>query len=328
MGYWGWRPLVLSVVISVWVVGCNIVSDASPSVSPSPSPRVTLTVRQLVSPTPAVVPTRVVIQPATPVDVPPPASATPFLYVIQPDDTLLGIAIRFGIEVADLEAANPDVDARALQPGQSLVIPGDTVIAMVATPLLPDLALPVPACYQTPAETVLCLGLVDNTLDYPLEQVAVDVELVTADGSSVATQQVEIEQSVIPAGSSAPYRALFDEETNDAVGARAWMTQAREAQGVDARFIMLDVEDDRLESVGGRYVISATLRNGNEEAAQDIRVIATLRDAAGNVLGYRVADVADNLDPGESAPIRLEIVTQPSGDTPSYSLYVEARRAE
>ncbi len=32
MGYWGWRPLIFGIVISTWVVGCNIVPDTtSPS---------------------------------------------------------------------------------------------------------------------------------------------------------------------------------------------------------------------------------------------------------------------------------------------------------
>src|SRR5512134_643673 len=60
MGYWGWRPLIICLFISVWVVGCNIITDASPSVSPTPSPRVTLTVRRPITPTPTATPAFIV----------------------------------------------------------------------------------------------------------------------------------------------------------------------------------------------------------------------------------------------------------------------------
>jgi murein DD-endopeptidase MepM/ murein hydrolase activator NlpD len=45
-------------------------------------------------------------------------------YIIEPGDTLFGIAQQFGLTVEALQAANPNVDAAALQVGQALVIPG------------------------------------------------------------------------------------------------------------------------------------------------------------------------------------------------------------
>jgi murein DD-endopeptidase MepM/ murein hydrolase activator NlpD len=45
-------------------------------------------------------------------------------YIVQPGDTLYGIALQFGISVEALQAANPGVDAAALAVGQALVIPG------------------------------------------------------------------------------------------------------------------------------------------------------------------------------------------------------------
>lgn len=58
MGYWGWRPLVLGLFMSTWIVGCNIVTEqATSSTAPTPYPSVTLTIGRLASPRAA--PTRV-----------------------------------------------------------------------------------------------------------------------------------------------------------------------------------------------------------------------------------------------------------------------------
>lgn len=45
MGHWGWRPLIVASVISVWIAGCNLIGDSRASLEPPPSyPAVTLTV--------------------------------------------------------------------------------------------------------------------------------------------------------------------------------------------------------------------------------------------------------------------------------------------
>ncbi|MBI4771496.1 MAG: LysM peptidoglycan-binding domain-containing protein, partial [Chloroflexi bacterium] len=45
-------------------------------------------------------------------------------YIVQPGDTLYGIALQFGLTVEALQAANPAANAAALNIGQALIIPG------------------------------------------------------------------------------------------------------------------------------------------------------------------------------------------------------------
>ncbi len=45
MGHWGWRPLIVASVISVWIAGCNLIGDSRASIEPPVSyPAVTLTI--------------------------------------------------------------------------------------------------------------------------------------------------------------------------------------------------------------------------------------------------------------------------------------------
>ena len=296
MGYWGWRPLVVCAFISVWVVGCNIVTESAPSLSPTPSPRVTLTVRQIAPPT---------------------GTASP--------SPVGDVALRFGVDVNSLEAANPRLDPGALQPGQTLVIPPAPGGTSTPTATPPALTLAPPTCYETPVDGILCLGAVDNSLDHAIEQVQLLVQIVRADGGVIADQTVDVEQALIPAGQFAPYRAVFDASPRDFSRARAQLQRADPAPVPDTRFVPVSVENQSGHEENGRFVITASLHNQGIQAAQAIRLVATLRDAAGRVIGYRVMRAADSLAAGESIPMRVEIVPQIADAQPTYTLYVEAR---
>lgn len=61
---------------------------------------------------------------ANPTPTPPPEpTPTPVVYVVQPGDTLFGIALSFGLSVEDLQEANDISDPGTLQVGQELIIP-------------------------------------------------------------------------------------------------------------------------------------------------------------------------------------------------------------
>ncbi|MEO7118727.1 MAG: MFS transporter [Candidatus Limnocylindrales bacterium] len=102
-------PIVAAGVVAFLLVGCD--ATAPPSAPPSP----TLTA----SATPTV--------PATAVVAPSPTASparTPFDYVVQPGDSLIGIADRFGLEVTQLLAANPQIaDPDRIEVGATLLIP-------------------------------------------------------------------------------------------------------------------------------------------------------------------------------------------------------------
>jgi LysM repeat protein len=61
-------------------------------------------------------PTPVIIATPTP-------TATPVTYMVQEGETLLGIAIKFGVSLEALQAANPSVEPRFLTIGTVLIIP-------------------------------------------------------------------------------------------------------------------------------------------------------------------------------------------------------------
>lgn len=63
------------------------------------------------------------------------AGGTPGTYTVQRGDWFYSIARKFGVTVAALQAANPNVDPSAIYPGQVLFVPtGGTTPSQAATP--------------------------------------------------------------------------------------------------------------------------------------------------------------------------------------------------
>ncbi|GAB4531338.1 MAG: hypothetical protein Fur0018_19260 [Anaerolineales bacterium] len=102
----------------------------------------------------------------------PSPTPTPFVYTIVKDDTLLGIAARFGVSLDDLLTANPGIDPRFLTIGLTLTIPlssnGNQPPSQgVQIPL----ELTSPVCFPLPDSSRWCVVQVFNRQDFPVASV-------------------------------------------------------------------------------------------------------------------------------------------------------------
>lgn len=335
MGYWGWRPLAFTVFVCVWVAGCNLVSDASPSTaSPTAYPRITLTVGRPAPPSPRSTAAVTTAAPAeTPTSAPateaPSPSPTPVLYTVQSGDTLLDIALRFDISLEALRAANASADLTLLQPGQLLVIPVSTeeiapaIVQASPTPLA--LLVQPPTCYDTRGGTILCLGIVENTQDIPAGRVMVEVRLLHSGSAQPLVEVATIEQSLVLPGEIAPYRAAFDTLWSQFAGATAALLSADAA--LESQVHALTVEATEVFLENGLFDVRADLVNGSEFTLQPVRAVITLENESGAVIGYRVTALnGDHLPPGSRMSLEIEIVPQVYPSTAvRVNVYAEGR---
>ncbi len=110
-------------ILAVLILGACQPQPAAPTETGTPGQ---LTPYWTATPSPTAIPLRAAgstTANAFPATIPPPPTPTPFTYVIEKGDTMGVIAYRFGVSVADLKAANPEVDPNLMSVGTSLVIP-------------------------------------------------------------------------------------------------------------------------------------------------------------------------------------------------------------
>lgn len=317
MGYWGLRPLISTLFICVWITSCSLTSYTAPTLLPTQSPPVTLTlrVRDTRSPDPS---------PASPtVSTPEPeTAAASHIYIVRPGDTLLGIALDLEIPVEQLRAANPDVNPLALQVGQSIIVPQPGALAAaVSTPLPLQLAPPV--CHYLITGSRLCLGKVTNPLSEPVAHVRLRIRLTAADGEVLAETTTGVEQTIIPPGQSAPYSVVFDASTSGDEQVSVELIAVSPAPG--SGLILLDVVDEQAGVTDRGYRVAATVLNTTGVRAHAVRVVLTLLDADGQVAGFRVATLPESLDPGEQRTISIDVLPQAMGENLTHQLHAEAR---
>ncbi|MGA9534045.1 MAG: LysM peptidoglycan-binding domain-containing protein [Anaerolineales bacterium] len=221
-------------------------------------------------------------------------SATPFVHKVEKGDTLLAIALRYGLALDQLLAANPDIDPRFLSLGQDLRIPGpdgqpsDTLLP-TSTPL--PLPLQGVECYPTVGGGVICLATLVNDTGNPLEGLAAQISLLSPDGEIVASQLAFPPLNLLPPDQRMPLSATFDELPTGFAGARATLLSAFESTSASERYLGHDLQHVEQEptSDGSRWDIRGTLALDQEQdVGEGIRatVVATGLDADGNVVGF------------------------------------------
>lgn len=312
--YSGWynpgampRPLHLLFGLWVWalLVGCAAGEDLdstapayelTPYTSPSPTREITIEPPSLPSP-----------QSAGP-------TPTPLTYTIQEGDTLLGVALRYGLALEQLIAANPGVNPRALSIGQQIYIPapeGDAAGVLLATPTPIPLELTKVRCYPTPAGDLWCGLGVHNSLEVPVEGVSVAMLLFRGEDELLAQEVVFSPLNRIQAGDFLPVFAFFEDLSRDFVAAQARLQSAvvYEKEADPYLDVALTVTHDERSAVGKRWLLVGRVIVPDENLTVGVHVSVLLiaYDALDQVVGYSKWVSEELLQAGESVPFELSV---------------------
>jgi LysM repeat protein len=300
-------------------------TEATPVAQATPAP-VTLTAT--FTPRPTSTP-----RPATPIATPTPTiTPTPILYVIQSGDTLLDIAIQFGLTPQDIQDANGIVDPRFLQIGQKLIIPPpkpSTEDSPTPTPTPPVLVVNAINFQKTKQGTLWCLGEISNPGSVPLAEVVIEASLLDENGTLLAREAAYTQLDVILPGQAAPFALLFDTPPSSFAQYQVIPVSGVPISSESRYYFDLETFDLRGAPEGAStYRLSGQLRNKGASDVETIRLVAVTFDQENHVLAQRQAELAVTLlKAGATTPFELDLII-PQGVVERYKVLAQGLKVE
>jgi hypothetical protein len=220
-------------------------------------------------------------------------SPTPFVHVVTKGETLLAIAIKYGVELDQLLAANPDIDPHFLSVGQSLSIPGpngEPVQSLLPTSTPLPLMVSNTRCFQTPSNQITCVAMVDNPGGSAIEALAGQISVLNASGDVLQSKLAYAPLNLLPPGGKMPLYADFGQPETPIAGAQTQIRSAVEAQTSSDRYLSTDYgrpdivfsADRRQVTVDGTLNVAATADQGDWREA----LLAIAYDASDQLVGF------------------------------------------
>ena len=223
-------------------------------------------------------------------------TATPLTHRVVARDTLLGIAVQYGITLDELLVANPALNPLLLRIGQEILIPGPggEPIGELASPVPPAaLDLSSPTCFFESTGNLICLLTAGNPGADPLEGIVLIVTLVDESGRALASAAVPSPVGILPQGFLLPLGVRFDRSSADGyVRASAVVASAYLAPEAASRLWPADVQETRHAPSEDRtrweLAGHLDLAAGGEEAVARVTLLASGLDEAGNLVGLAI----------------------------------------
>lgn len=303
-----------------------ISSCAENPLIPAPSSMEPVAVVPYRTPTASQTPGKFDLLVETPTQLPTPTQ-TPVVYSIVEGDTMLAIAFRYGISLEELQAANPEVNARLLVVGTELIIPLEKVI-----PSNPFTATPIPVeisqtnCYLAP-DGIWCFVIVKNDRSRPLENLSANVVLQDNNGEYIAEGIAIGALNLVPADEQLPLVVFIPGSFPSEFTASAKVITVQPLPRNDDRYLnaWLEVEEVEISENGTRAQVNGFIGLPTKSVpGNQVWLLAVAYDGDGNVIGIRKSEQFGNFEPGSSREINLEVFSLAS-EIAEVRVYVEMR---
>lgn len=186
---------------------------------------------------------------------------------------------------------------------------GEAAIAatiLPPAPHLPEIDISPPRCYRTLSPQLTCLGYMRNASAADLAEISVKASFSGGDSAQSGEAAFSLEQPILPAGSRAPYRLQVPDLRAEDSSLQITLASARPTT-VSRPALTVEDESGRYQPETNAYRYVATLRNSGAVAARDIRLIVTLENQAGAIVGFRAVDWQIALPAGAAIPVDLTI---------------------
>ena len=253
---------------------------------------------------------------------------TPFSYTVQAGDNLSSIALKFGVSLDELIAANPDVSPNAMSVGTVLQIPSNpSGTSSASTPS------PVPApvkqilCHPTADGGLWCFVLLHNDTDDFMENFSAQVTLFDANGQPFISAVAISPLNILPPNGSLPLTVFFPPQIPSGARPQAQILTGVRLLPNDKRYLPATIHNTVVEIAwDGRsaHVRGQVLLPENSQSAGQVWVAAVAYDRYDCVVGVKRWESDAGISPGGNLPFELEIASL-AGDIVRVEFTVEAR---
>lgn len=307
--------------LAIIIFGLGACTPSSSVENPTPTLAGTLIPYRSVTPSPKVItPTKVLLQPTHP-QLPTP---TPVTYKVVKGDTMLAIALRYGITLEALLAANPNVDPRFLSVDTLLTIPkAETSPDLPSNPTPMPLTLEAPHCYRVASENLSdggewCFVLVGNNQTQAIDNISLWIGLYT-DRGEIAGGVATTPLNLLSPGKRMPAMLYFPPPIPPESSPMVEMLTAAPVQTGDERYLLTTLEglDEGIKDDGLQADVQGLISlPGDSPPASQIWLVVVAYGSDGEVVGVRKWEANDSndsdeqpeiLQPGENLPFEVTV---------------------
>lgn len=255
-------------------------------------------------------------------------SPTPFTYTVGQGETISSVALKFGVSMDDLQAANPEVSPNAMSVGQVLKIPSNPDNPSgEPTPTPAPFTVQLIKCYPTTDKGMWCFVLAHNDSPEFIENVSGQVTLVDANHTFIASQVALLPLNILPPDTSLPLTLYFPPDIPLDAKPQVQILTAIRLLPNDTRYIPATINNTLVQvNVDGHsaHVSGLVLSLSQTSAAQQVWVAGTAYDEAGSVIGVRRWESNASLPVGGSLPFEF-LISSIGGRIARVEFAVEAR---
>jgi LysM repeat protein len=254
-------------------------------------------------------------------------SPTPFTYTVGQGETISSIALKFGVSIDDLQAANPEVSPNAMSVGTVLRIPSNpNNPSGEPTPTPAPFTVEQIRCYPTADKGMWCFVLARNNLHDFMENVSAQVTLMDSNGKTLVSQTAFLPLNILPPNTSLPLAVFFPPEIPFDAKPQVQILTAIRLLPNDARYLPAAIHNTlvRVNAYGHYAEISGqVLLPAESPAATQVWVAAVAYDEDGRVVGVRRWE-GDGIQPGGSLGFNMTVASL-GGRMTRVEFAVEAR---
>jgi len=237
----------------------------------------------------------------------PAPTPTPTIHIVTLGETISSIALRYGLNMNMLLAANPAIDPYSLIVGDQVIIPAGNEqmqIGGLSEPLALDLSQP--ECSRTFEGGLWCFTILSNPLDEAASNLAVTFKALNASAEEIASHTVPAILNKLDPGQTIPASAYFSGPLPAAFNVTASLASAYPASRSGKTFFPVDTGTPVIEIAGRLAKVSGeAIPVADPGKTVDVLVAALAYDINGNLVGIRRTENRVTLDEGKGLNFNL-----------------------